>query len=183
MKKALPISLVLLLGFSLTLLGAEGGSVPFTDDTGKIRVPEDYTSWEFLGAWSIAAKGDDAKGAKELHNVYASKGTIEAFRKTGQFPDKAVLVKEILTTETGRLTTGTASWATEYKGWFVMIKDTEGRFPDNKLWGGGWGWAWFDADDRENPVTKNYKTECISCHIPAKDDDWIYLRGYPVLQK
>ena len=104
MKKALPISLVLLLGFSLTLLGAEGGSVPFTDDTGKIRVPEDYTSWEFLGAWSIAAKGDDAKGAKELHNVYASKGTIEAFRKTGQFPDKAILVKEILTAETGRLT-------------------------------------------------------------------------------
>ncbi len=31
------------------------------------------------------------------------------------------------------------------KGWFVMMKDTKGRYAGNKLWGDGWGWSWFDA--------------------------------------
>ncbi|PAR45118.1 hypothetical protein CGT94_18590 [Vibrio metoecus] len=36
----------------------------------------------------------------------------------------------------------------------------------------------------ENPtknVATNYKTDCMGCHLPAKDKDWIYTEGYPVL--
>ena len=63
----------------------------------------------------------------------------------------------------------------------VLVKDTEGRFSSNPLWGDGWGWALFNVDQTDTPVTKNYKTECLGCHIPARNDDWIYLSGYPVL--
>jgi hypothetical protein len=27
----------------------------------------------------------------------------------------------------------------------------------------------------------DYKKDCLGCHIPAKADDWIYVKGYPVL--
>ncbi len=62
-----------------------------------------------------------------------------------------------------------------------MIKDTEGRFMGNKLWGRVWGWSLFKAKDPTKAVTEDFKTECIPCHVPAKKDDWIYVRGYPAL--
>ena len=29
----------------------------------------------------------------------------------------------------------------------------------------------------------DYTSDCKVCHIPAKKDDWVYVRGYPVLKK
>lgn len=159
------------------------------DEQGNISLPKDFRrSWAFLGTWSIAA--EDVKtsseasghGAAGLHNVYTQPETIDHFRKTGEFPDGAVLVKELLKATTGPMKTGTVSWGTQVEGWFVMVKDTKGRFTNNPLWGDGWGWALFEAVQPEKTVTKNYKTECTGCHIPARADDWIYINGYPVLE-
>ncbi len=122
-------------------------------------------------------------GDSDFHNVYTQPGTVEAFRETGKFPDGAVLVKELLTAKTDTMTTGEVSYGKETEGWFVMIKDTMGRFKGNGLWGNGWGWALIYADDPSEVVTTDYKTECIPCHVPARNDDWVYLRGYPVLNK
>jgi hypothetical protein len=155
---------------------------PYVDERGNITIPDDFRSWQFLGTWGVAEEEDDQVGSTSFHNVYTQRETIEAFRSTGKFPDGAVLVKELLRANTNSMTTGEISYATETEGWFIMIKDTQGRFKDNKLWGGGWGWALFNADEPKTTVTENYETDCISCHIPAKKDDWIYLRGYPALR-
>ncbi|MEO1028101.1 MAG: cytochrome P460 family protein, partial [Pseudomonadota bacterium] len=64
-----------------------------------------------------------------------------------------------------------------------MVKDKEGRYPDSALWGDGWGWGFFGADDPGKLVTTDYKLECKSCHVPAKDTDWIYTRAYPALSE
>ena len=84
--------------------------------------------------------------------MLASPGSIEAYRKNGRFPDGTVLVKEVFKTATKEMTTGTVSHADELKGWFVMVKDSAGRYPGNALWGDGWGWSWFDA---ANPIKDN----------------------------
>ena len=158
------------------------------DDAGNISLPADFRSeWTFLGTWSIAEKDVEQSsaasghGAAGLHNVYTQPGVAEFFRERGSFPDGAVLVKELLKADTATMTTGTVSRGIEVEGWFVMVKDTKGRFESNSLWGDGWGWALFNASDKTSPVTQNYKTECVGCHIPARDNDWIYLSGYPVL--
>lgn len=158
------------------------------DDAGNITLPTDFRSkWTFLGTWSIAAKDVETSseasghGAAGLHNVYTQAGVAEYFQHNGSFPDGAVIIKELLKATTATMTTGTVSRGTEVEGWFVMVKDTEERFGSNPLWGDGWGWALFNADQPEKPVTQNYKTECIGCHIPAREDDWIYLSGYPIL--
>jgi hypothetical protein len=64
-----------------------------------------------------------------------------------------------------------------------MVKDSKGRFPKNDLWGDGWGWALFEAKDAKKNVATDYKTDCRTCHVPARKDDWLYIRGYPVLAK
>jgi Cytochrome P460 len=122
-------------------------------------------------------------GQGELHVVYASPGTVTAYRNNGRFPDDAVLVKEVFHTGTREMTTGTVSHAGTLKGWFVMMRDSNGRHPGNKLWGDGWGWSWFDATNPKKTTSTNYKTNCLPCHVPAQTTDWVYVSGYPPLRR
>ena len=74
------------------------------DAEGSLRVPADYrTAYQFLGSWAVA--DDKGKGSKEMHVVFASPGTVAAYRKDGYFPDGSVLVKEVFETATGEMTT------------------------------------------------------------------------------
>jgi hypothetical protein len=160
----------------------KGTAAAVVDDKGNLRVPADYqTSFQSLGSWAVA--DDKGKGSKEMHLVYASPGSIAAYRKLGRFPDGTVLVKEVFKTTTKPMTTGTVSSAGTLSGWFVMVKDDVGRFPKNKLWGNGWGWSWFDATDRTKTTSTDFKKDCLACHVPAQASDWIYAHGYPPLRK
>jgi hypothetical protein len=151
------------------------------DSKGNLSVPPGYrATYQYLGSWAVAA--DQGPGAKELHVVYASPGAIAAYRSRGSFTDGSVLVKEVYAAATGQMTTGTVSHADILKGWFVMMKDSRGRHPDNKLWGDGWGWSWFDAANESKTTSTDYKTNCRGCHVPAQASDWIYVSGYPSLK-
>jgi hypothetical protein len=159
-----------------------GAQAHVVDAKGNLRVPENYrTLYQSLGTWAIAA--DTGRSSKEMHDVYASPGAIDAFRAAGHFPDGTVLVKEVFGTTTAPMTTGTVSHATKLKGWFVMVRDSKNTRPGNALWGDGWGWSWFDADKPLKTTSTNYKTDCLGCHVPARASDWIYTSGYPPLTK
>ena len=148
------------------------------DKAGNIHKPADYRDrYELLGTYTVL----DPKG-DQLHVTYASPGTAAYYRKTGKFPDGTVLVKEVYGTDHARLTTGDAHWASGIKVWFVQIKDTQHRFPNNKLWGDGWGWALFKADVPDKQVATDYKKDCLGCHLPARSTEWTYVQGYPVLK-
>jgi hypothetical protein len=147
------------------------------DKTGNISKPADYRDiYQFLGTFTVL----DPKG-NQMHVTYASPGTAEYYRKNGKFPDGAVLVKEVFGTEHAQLTTGDSHWASGTKVWFVKIKDDRHRFPQNALWGDGWGWALFKSDAPDKQVATDYKKDCLGCHIPAKSTDWTYVQGFPVL--
>ncbi len=116
------------------------------DSSGKIAIPERFRSeWVFLGTWSVAEQDAEqsseasGRGAAELHNVCTQPDVIEAYRQTGEFPDGAVLVKELLTGATKPMTTGVDGRGTDIEGWFILVKDTQNRFTSNPLWGDGWG--------------------------------------------
>ncbi len=151
-------------------------------EDGAIRLPEvDFRrDWTMLGVWTV--DGGEEEGAAGLHVVYTQPEAVDAYRSTGRFPDGAVLVKELLSAETDAMTTGIVSRAHDTEGWFVMVKAAENPFPGNPLWGDGWGWAYFDAAAPDATVTGDYRAECLDCHIPAEDNDWVYIEGYPVLR-
>ena len=133
-----------------------------------------------LGSWFVSEGG-----ASGFHGVYTEKESVDAFRKTGKFPDGAMLVKELRSSESGDYTTGKGvshSTAT-IKQWFVMVKDAENRFKDNPVWGDGWGWALFKTDNPGKNLAMDYKADCLGCHVPAKENDWLYTQAYPILTK
>ena len=94
-----------------------------------------------------------------------------------------MLVKEVFNASSDTMTTGFVSRADKLAGWFVMVKDSKGSHSDNKLWGDGWGWSWFDAANPRQTVSTDYKADCQGWHIPAKETDWSYTERYPVLKK
>ena len=151
-------------------------------DSGGLMLPDvDFRAeWTMLGSWNV--NGGDNGASKGIHVVYTQPGVAAAYRQTGEFPDGAVIIKELLSAATEDLTTGNISYASQVEGWFVMVKDSSGRYPGNALWGDGWGWGYFGADNPRALVTTDYAEECKACHVPAQATDWIYTQGYPVLQ-
>lgn len=148
------------------------------DKDGNIRKPTGYRErYELLGTYAVL----DPKG-DQMHVTYASPGTAAYYRKTGKFPDGAVMVKEIYGMDHSQLTTGDSHWASGLKVWFVKIKDEKKRYANNPLWGDGWGWALFKSDAPDKQVATDYKKDCLGCHIPAKGTDWTYIQGFPVLK-
>lgn len=150
------------------------------DGSGNISFPGDFrVTMVHLGSWYVP-EGD----ASGFHDVYTEAESALAYRKTGQFPDGATIVKELRAASSGNYTTGSGvAFANDgLKQWFVMVKDAKGRFPGNPLWGDGWGWALFSTSDKSKNAVSNYKTDCLGCHIPAKANDWIYVEAYPTLK-
>ena len=150
-----------------------------------LQVPAaDYRrDWVLLGSFSVLAD-DPEEGAKQLHVVYAEPEVVDAYRRTGVFPDGAVLVKDVYETKTEALTTGTVSYAGTLAGRFVIVKDGNdsqaGRSP---LWGDGWGWAFYEGTETRKTVTTDYRDDCLACHEPVRGQDLVYVQGYPVLSR
>ena len=154
----------------------------YVDATGEISLPDDFeTTFVHLGSVAVAPKTDQP--VDELHGTYTRSEDLAAFLKDGKFPDGAVLVKDVRSTSSSKLTTGAATYGAGVKVWFVMIKDSKGRFPENDLWGDGWGWGLFEGKDRAKQVAVNYKTDCRTCHVPARKQDWVFTQCYPALSR
>ena len=149
---------------------------------GSIRLPEDYRlKWIHLGSWYVEGKNGEEG---QVHDVYTEPETVAAFRNTGKWPAGATLVKEIRASEKGKMTTGDVHWDGQIIQWFVMVKGTSDRtFPENQNWGLGWGWGLYKIDDPKKNISTDYKTDCMGCHIPAKQTDWVYSHGYPILHE
>lgn len=175
-----PAALVLL--GAVALAGGERGEFsPHVDDAGAIALPDPETvraRWDYLGVFAV--QGED--GVAEFHVVYTQPGTIEAYQDTGAFPNGAVLVKEVRTAAQGALTTGQVAWSADAASWFVMVKGRDERFPDDPVWAEGWGWALFLAGDPGTNTATDFRADCRGCHLPARETDWVYTQGYPVLR-
>ena len=181
-------SMSILLVFSMLVLCGQNNAYAtetksafseYVDKKGNISIPVDFRkTMSHLGSWFVPV--GDASG---FHDVYARQADVIRYRKTNKFPDGAVLIKELRASSTADYTTGkNVSYANEtIKQWFVMIKDSRNRFPDNKNWGNGWGWALFKTDNPDVNVSTDYQKDCLGCHFPAKDKDWVYVEAYPTL--
>lgn len=186
MKNKYQVGSLLGVALALSIVGisstkAENGAMfsPYVDDKGNIKLPPDFRrNMVHLGTFYVPEGG-----ASGMHDTYAESALVDEFRKTGKYPDGGVIVKELRESKSGQFTTGKGvTHATNtIKQWFVMVKDTKNRFPNNPNWGDGWGWALIKTDDTAKNVSMDYKKDCIGCHTPVKDKDWIYSDYYPTL--
>ena len=160
------------------------------DQSGNITLPQNYRhQWSHIGSWLIE---DPEAPGHGFHDVYLQSDAVTHYRKTGQFPDGAAIVKEVRKIEQGSKTTGQAQWAGDIKIWFVMIKDSKGRFKGNPHWANSWGWALFEANSGDGNtaeetlpqknVSMGFAPSCQGCHTPAMAKDWVFIEGYPTLK-
>src|SRR5262247_137788 len=71
-------------------------SGPVFDSDGKLKRPTGYRGWIFVGAplTPNALNGGKAN-FPEYHHVYVEKQNVDAYLKTGSFPEGTVFVKEL----------------------------------------------------------------------------------------
>lgn len=146
---------------------------------GTIALPDRFRmNYVFLGSWFLELKEQESK---LMQHVYARRKDAVSYQKTGQWPDGAVLIKEQIEVTSSDVDFAIESYAEKTNGFFVMVKDRKNRFPNNPLWGDGWGWSYFSSEDLTKTTTKDYKKDCLGCHEPARKTDLVFIKGYPIL--
>jgi cytochrome P460 len=158
-------------------VAAEGAASAMVQPDGTIvMTTQNYQrDWTMLGIFGHL----DDNGVKQFNVVYTQPETATAYRETGEFPAGAVIIKELRQGVTAGEGDDKVSSLGVLNGWFTMIKPPKTNAPQGPLWGDGWGWAKFNVDAPNATITKDYKTECIGCHSPVKNTDFIHVEGYP----
>jgi hypothetical protein len=124
------------------------------------------------------ASGTSAAPARPqlFHHTYLAPRAYDEYLRTGEFPDKTMLVLELhqagekVAPATGGLFEGKRT-AVE-----VAVKDRE-RFPDR-------GWAYFSFGDGSTDAVEAFPASagCVTCHRNHAAHDNVFTQFYPVLR-
>ena len=149
---------------------------PQYDTQGRLIFPSDYREWVFLssGLDMSYSKTQPMKGAHMFNNVFVPRADYDAFKKTGSWPDKTVLMLENRGGVTNRsiLKHGQVQTQT-LMGLEVHVKD-KARFKG--------GWAFFSYDRSLKPAKRiGYTESCYSCHLAHGAADTTFVQFYPTL--
>jgi Cytochrome P460 len=166
---------------------------------GTVQVPTGFRKWVFVGApltpeglnngkYNCNQPGGCTKSNfPEYHHVYIEQKNVDAYLKTGEFPEGTVIVKELTrvlnpTFPDGSHTepSGRGYFNGAYNGIDMSIKDSKKYAKTN-----GWGYYTFghhplpyDKTSAERPVS-----ECAGCHIAnVAKTDMTWIQFYPLLR-
>lgn len=177
----------------------EQPSVVFNAD-GTVQVPTGFRKWVFVGAPLTPEGLNDGKyncnaaGANctrsnfpEYHHVYIEQKNVDAYLKTGDFPEGTVIVKELTrvlnpTFPDGsrKEPSGRGYFNGAYNGIDMSIKDSK-RFAKTN------NWVFFTFGHHPMPYDKTSAerpaSECAGCHIAnVAQTDMTYIQFYPLLR-
>ena len=165
---------------------AQGSAAVFTSD-GKLQIPKGFRSWVFVGA-PLTPNGLNGGEANfpEFHNVYIQAQNVEAYMKTGHFPEGTVIVKELTRLlnptfpDGSRIEpSGRGFFNGEFNGIDLTVKDSK-RFAKTN----GWGFFTFGHHPLpyEETAAEAPATVCANCHkayVAKTDMTWVQF--YPLL--
>ncbi len=129
----------------------------------------DYRSWKVMSTTDRFDNGT-------LRIIFANDIAVKAIQEhqTKNWPDGAVFAKTAWKQQVnadGSVSAG-AFWQVEF-----MIKDAR-KYAQTA----GWGWARWRGD-KLKPYGENalFTTECVSCHQPMKDNDFVFTKPLNLL--
>ena len=158
------------------------------DPDGKVELPTGFRAWVFVGA-PLTPNGLNKGKANfpEYHHVYIEKKNVDAYLKTGEFPEGTVIVKELTRVLNPSFPDGSRTEASgrgyfngQYNGIDLTVKDSK-RFAKTN----GWGLFTFGHHPMpyEKAAAEKPVSECAGCHIAnvaATDMTWVQF--YPLLR-
>lgn len=182
------VSLAAVLGISETARSQSTPSWhPKWTSAGELELPRDYHRWVFLGSplTPHALNGGNAP-FPEYHNVYVQPEAFDAYRKTGDWPEGTIMLKELQLARAGTNPDG-SSVEVSGRGYFpaarngidISVKDSA-RFAETNDWG------FFNFGHHAPPYAKTAAAQpteaCAGCHI-ANADDMVFSKFYkPILE-
>ena len=149
---------------------------------GKLERPTGYREWVYVGTPVTPNDMNDGKAAfPEHHNVYIDPKSWKHWKKTGEFREGTILIKELVSVGAKAAVSGNGYFQGEFIGLEATIKSKK-HFPDEP---GNWGYYSFSTPDHKKltPTATAFPTEsCNSCHAAAAADDFVFTQYYPVLR-
>ena len=150
---------------------------------GKLERPTGYREWVYVGTPLTPNDMNDGKAAfPEFHNVYIDPKSWAHWKKTGEFRDGTILIKELVGVGSKAAVSGNGYFQGGFVGLEATIKSKK-EFPNDP---GNWGYFSFSTPDHSslNLVADKFPAEaCNSCHAAAAKDDWVFTQYYPVLSQ
>lgn len=170
------------------LAQAQTSSAVFLPD-GKLKLPTGFRNWVFVGGPLTPNGLNGGKaGFPEFHNVYVEARNLQAYKKTGKFPEGTLIVKELTLVLNPAFPDGSRTEPSgrgffngPFNGIDATVKDSR-RFAKTN----GWGFFTFGhhakpyaASAAEAPVS-----ECAGCHMAnVAKTDMTWVQFYPLLHE
>jgi hypothetical protein len=150
--------------------------------SGVLTQPEGYREWVYVGTPLTPNDMNNGKAAfPEFHNVYIDPKSFAYWKKTGNFRDGTIIIKELVSVGSKAAVSGNGYFMGDYIGLEATIKSKQhfSNEPGN--------WAYFSFTNPKDP--KDMKTSatafpteaCAACHKASAQDDMVFTQYYPVL--
>jgi len=145
--------------------------IPFAAESADdIKYPVGYRNWFHVNTLVVDKTSPLFDTLGGMHNVYVNATGLAALKKGAPYPDKSVFVSDVhdFTVTDGSYVEGAR------KALGIMVKDKK-KYAST----GGWGFQlWLGGDPQKKVVTDATK-QCFECHVPKKDQDYVYSTYIP----
>lgn len=154
----------------------------FTYKNGELERPTGFREWVHVGTPLTPNSLNNGKAAfPEFHIVYMDPKSWKHWKKTGEFREGTILMKELVSVGSTAAVSGNGFFQGDYIGLEATIKSSK-HFPDEPG-----NWAYFRFTNEEGGELKTNSapipTEgCNSCHAASAADDFVFTQYYPVLR-
>ena len=155
---------------------------------GKVKLPPGFRKWVFVGA-PLTPNGLNGGMANfpEYHHVYVEQKNVDAYLKTGVFPEGTVIVKELTRLLSPMFPDGSRTEPSGrgffngvYNGIDMTVKDSK-KFSQTN------GWGFFTFGHHPMPYAQTAAqspiSECGGCHVAnVAKTDMTWIQFYPLLR-
>lgn len=174
------LSLAVCVPLTATLLCAMAEPAPPASDTPqydsqmRLMFPDNYRDWVFLSS-GLDMSYSQAPAMADAHmfnNVFVPRTAYLAFKATGVWPDKTILILE---------NRGGAKDVSINKRGLVQTDDVmgvEAHVKDTRLQG---GWGFFSFDGKQPAEVIPQAAACYACHTEHGAADTTFAQFYPTL--
>ena len=176
------LRLIFTLAVALPVAASAGDSpaanprAPTYTADGRLIAPSGYREWVYLSSGLGMSYNPKAMASAEpmFDNTFVNPDTYRAFRDTGTWPDKTVIVLEVrASSEKGSINQRGSFQRGDVQGLEVHVKDTA-RFKG--------GWAFFSFDNGPAPAARIPESRaCYACHSAHGAVDTTFVQFYPTL--
>ena len=148
-----------------------------------LKRPENYRTWVYVGTPLTPNDMNNGKAAfQEFHSVYIDPVSYDVYKRTGNFPDGTIMMKELVEVGTKASVSGNGYFMGDVIGLEASIKSAS-LFPDEPG-----NWAYYSFTDHATGVLASEKApfpaaSCNACHDGSAQDDFVFTQHYPVLRE